>query len=413
MGEKMKKKLIISLFIIALMLVSTGVTVNALSKNKQVINMTIDNKISQNLANGYTNITANETWDLLTDTTTIEIPIDVRRIDEWKPQRIDTPFPEHPRWFLLDLFKNDNLSTFMYQYKDCDVVLYCKGGYRSFVATKILIENNFTGKIYNMVGGITAWNTAGLPTAQGGIYELTINETMLLCSDTGNGIQTLVDVRKLDEWNTGFINTPWPESPIWYIVDKLKDDYNRSLFMEKHIGNEVILYSCCGHQSSIGSYELYYNNFTGTQYDMFGGIKAWKEAGLPIRNNTAPDIPVINGPNKIGTGYEVNFTFDATDPENDGVKFIIDWGDGSDNETTLMYTAGEEVTASHSWTDKGKYTITATAVDFYDAESGLGSFELRVPKPFNYNFNLLDWLFERFPHALPIIQQLIIQFLGI
>jgi len=404
----MKQKMIISIFIIILMLVSSGMSINALKTgNKQVIY--ISNNIPQNLNNGITNITAQNAYDKLTNTGDgIQIPIDVREIDEWKPQRIDTPIPEHPRWYLWDLIKNASiLPKFLAQYDGCEIIVYCKDGYKSWLASNSILDADFNGEIYNMVGGITAWITAGLPTAKGEFYEITVHETMLLCSSTGNGIQTLVDVRNNSEWKKGFFDTPWPESPIWHIIHKLKDDYQRSLFMEKYIGNEVILYSCCGHQSYVGCCELYYNNFTGTIYDVHGGIDAWKEAGLPIRNNTAPDIPVINGPKEIGTGYEINFTFKATDPENDGVKYNINWGDGPDNDTTLMYAAGEEVTVSHSWTDRGKYTITVKAVDFYDNESGLGSFELRVPKAFNYNFNLLEWLFERFPKAFPILRYIL------
>ena len=49
-------------------------------------------------------------------------------------------------------------------YSDEDVILYCKGGYRSLIGSYIIFyDGNFTGKIYNMLGGITAWQAAGFP----------------------------------------------------------------------------------------------------------------------------------------------------------------------------------------------------------------------------------------------------------
>jgi hypothetical protein len=57
-----------------------------------------------------------------------------------------------------------NLSKFIELYKGKEVILYCKAGARSFIATKLLIANNFIGTIYNMIGGIDAWISAGYPT---------------------------------------------------------------------------------------------------------------------------------------------------------------------------------------------------------------------------------------------------------
>ena len=45
-------------------------------------------------------------------------------------------------------------------YNDTEIIVYCKSGIRSLQASNILVANNFT-KIYNMLGGITAWNGAG------------------------------------------------------------------------------------------------------------------------------------------------------------------------------------------------------------------------------------------------------------
>ena len=48
------------------------------------------------------------------------------------------------------------------EYKNCEIIVYCKSGYRSQLASEILVEYGFT-KIYNLVGGILAWIDADYP----------------------------------------------------------------------------------------------------------------------------------------------------------------------------------------------------------------------------------------------------------
>lgn len=48
------------------------------------------------------------------------------------------------------------------QYRDTEIIVYCKAGGRSAQASIILDSNNFT-KVFNVIGGITAWESAGYP----------------------------------------------------------------------------------------------------------------------------------------------------------------------------------------------------------------------------------------------------------
>ena len=116
---------------------------------------------------------------------------------------------------------------------------------------EILLNNNFTGAIYNMLGGITEWKAQGLPTTAGGIYNITVDDTWDLCTDTVNGIQIPIDVRREDEWNSGYLDTPWPECPVWYCKDILETPDGLAAFLEIYEGNEVILYCKGGYRSYI------------------------------------------------------------------------------------------------------------------------------------------------------------------
>jgi hydroxyacylglutathione hydrolase len=46
--------------------------------------------------------------------------------------------------------------------KDSEIVVHCSVGHRSGLAVSILERNGF-GSVYNMLGGITAWEKLGLP----------------------------------------------------------------------------------------------------------------------------------------------------------------------------------------------------------------------------------------------------------
>ena len=48
------------------------------------------------------------------------------------------------------------------EHENHEIIVYCKSGGRSVTASGILDAHNFT-KVYNMMGGITAWQSAGYP----------------------------------------------------------------------------------------------------------------------------------------------------------------------------------------------------------------------------------------------------------
>jgi rhodanese-related sulfurtransferase len=134
--------------------------------------MTSNEYISPNLSInptnnvGYTNITVQQAYNFLTNTSNgIQIPIDVRYDSEWAAVHIDTPAPENPRHHCTCAWSNETvLQAFMTLYQGKEIILYCFGGSRSTAAANVLVAHNFNGIIYNMIGGIDAWISAGYPT---------------------------------------------------------------------------------------------------------------------------------------------------------------------------------------------------------------------------------------------------------
>jgi len=82
--------------------------------------------------------------------------VDVREDSEWNEQHI--PLAIHIPLAQL----NERLSE-LKQYKDSPVITQCQAGGRSAKAVDVLKLAGFS-KVYNMEGGIIAWEKAGLTT---------------------------------------------------------------------------------------------------------------------------------------------------------------------------------------------------------------------------------------------------------
>jgi len=124
--------------------------------------------------------------------------------------------------------------------------------------------------------------------------------------------------------------------------------------------------------------------------------------------NQPPNSPTITGPAegkiKVATGY--NFT--TTNPDSDDVYYFIDWGNGSNISWIGPYPSENLVTISHTWSKKGTYIIKTKAKDSNAAESDWGQLSVTMPCSYNIPFQpFLERLFERFPHAFPILRYLL------
>lgn len=113
--------------------------------------------------------------------------------------------------------------------------------------------------------------------------------------------------------------------------------------------------------------------------------------------NTPPNTPTINGPTKVGKDVPQTYTFNTTDPDGDDVYYFVDWGDGT-NTGWITQT-----TANHTWTKKGTYPVTCKAKDVYNAESGVATIQVKVPRSKSMN-NLLYQIFARYPNVFPILR---------
>jgi hypothetical protein len=85
-------------------------------------------------------------------------------------------------------------------------------------------------------------------------------------------------------------------------------------------------------------------------------------------DNNPPHPPTITGPTSGKVGGWYNYTFNATDPDNDNVSYYVDWGDSSSGWAG-PFASGAEVTFQHAWNRTDQYSIFAKVKDSFGHES--------------------------------------------
>lgn len=123
--------------------------------------------------------------------------------------------------------------------------------------------------------------------------------------------------------------------------------------------------------------------------------------------NNPPNTPVISGPaeGKRGVTYSYNLT--GTDPDGNQISYYVDWADGTNSGWKGPYSSGHLLTIDHEWSEKGTYTIKAKVKDEHGSESDWATLTVTMPTKFDLTTPFLNWLFEQFPHAFPILRYLL------
>jgi len=81
-----------------------------------------------------------------------------------------------------------------------------------------------------------------------------------------------------------------------------------------------------------------------------------------IKPNSPPSAPNVSGPAKGLVNIDYLFSIFSTDEDGDNIKYKVDWGDGTVDESIFM-KSGELYNVTHKWTNPGKYTINVSAYD--------------------------------------------------
>jgi outer membrane protein assembly factor BamB len=137
-----------------------------------------------------------------------------------------------------------------------------------------------------------------------------------------------------------------------------------------------------------------------------GGGSGYLHAFGVIESNAPPNNPSIEGPINGEAGTIYGYHFAGVDPDNNPVRFFIDWGDGTTYETRWC-ASGESTGRGHSWAEQGTYIIKAKTQDVLGLESNWTSMEVTMPYSYEPEFPFIHWLLEHFPNAFPILRFLL------
>ena len=139
------------------------------------------------------------------------------------------------------------------------------------------------------------------------------------------------------------------------------------------------------------------------------GIDAFNSAVFDCELiNLPPITPTIDGPTSGKAGKEIEFTFNAVDPNGDKVKYYIDWDDG-DSEETGLYSSGTDVKVKHTWQSEGTYTIRAYAEDEFGLAGPEETLTVTITKGKNRAINILFLNFlQQYPNLFPLLQKILL-----
>ncbi len=122
-----------------------------------------------------------------------------------------------------------------------------------------------------------------------------------------------------------------------------------------------------------------------------------------------PDTP--SGPIKGKVGVEYKFYTSTTDQENDEVYYKWDWGDETFSDWLGPFNSSATAEASHTWSARGTYEIKVKVKDAYAESNWSNPLSAKMPRSRIITntifFKFLEKISDRFPHAFPIMRELL------
>ncbi len=109
---------------------------------------------------------------------------------------------------------------------------------------------------------------------------------------------------------------------------------------------------------------------------------AWDDFLISLLNldeNSPPETPTITGPSDGKKEVEYAYSITTSDLQGQQVHYFIEWGDDSDSGWIGPYESGELISATHTWSSTGDFTIRVKAKDTQDEESEWGTLPVTMP----------------------------------
>jgi hypothetical protein len=163
-----------------------------------------------------------------------------------------------------------------------------------------------------------------------------------------------------------------------------------------------VLYKGIGEYAWYGTWEDKYPN-GGSSRD-----PDWDFCFRTYTRNFPPNQPIRPiGNINLRTGLQYEFLSLTTDPDEDNINYLFDWGDGNDSGWLGPFSSGEAVIAKYSWSKQGTFEIKVKARDEFNQEGDWSdSLAISVSKSKTKNSPFLIFL-ENHPHLFPLIRQIL------
>lgn len=238
---------------------------------------------------------------------------------------------------------------------DSPIVIYCKSGHRGALVMDALQLVGYTN-VRNLAGGIGAWKKAELPVEMSAApapevldapiienealftavrdFMANIPESSYATGATAvnemlvNGEAfTLVDVRRADEYEAGYIETA---------ISLPLEEMMANLDMLPEKDAKIVIYCKSGHRGAMAAQALLMNGYTNV-VNMGGGIGAWTAAELPVVG-AAPDFNKLFAGLIVENNKEVGYGTIAADALNTELVenpdlFLLDVREAGEFET--------------------------------------------------------------------------------
>ena len=209
-----------------------------------------------------------------------------------------------------------------------------------------------------------------------------------------------------DNSNSNIISNNQIKNNIFYGINISRSFFN-SIFHNNFINNpqnaycEFLNYWDNGYPSG-GNYWDDYNGedndgdgIGDTPYSIPGGDNEDRYPLMFPSVNFPPTAPIITGPKSGKPKVEYEYTFVSTDPNDDSVRYFIDWGDNT-SDLTGYNNSGVEIKLKHTF-NKGNFTIKAKAFDINGGESEWTEFTVTMPRDLSTSSLPLLRFLDHFP----------------
>jgi len=120
--------------------------------------------------------------------------------------------------------------------------------------------------------------------------------------------------------------------------------------------------------------------------------------------NLPPGIPEIIGPTRVKIDESNTWQFRSNNPDDNNIKYHIDWGDDSD-ETTICWPSNQSYPVTHTYDRLDYHIITVKAQECpHGQESQINDFIVNVPRCKNIINHPFQKMFFYFINMFPILQ---------